>query len=134
MLSPDREDVFGSPIATIDWCVGDAAAHHAVALTHHFVQFWETTVLAQVARLDIEPTMKIVEALKSCGGVYHPGGSTRMGRSPSEAVVDENLRTFAVPNLFVLATSVFPTGGGANPTMMLLMAAFRLADRLVGSR
>jgi choline dehydrogenase-like flavoprotein len=29
---------------------------------------------------------------------------------------------------------VFPTGGGANPTMMLMMAAFRLADRLAAAR
>jgi choline dehydrogenase-like flavoprotein len=133
-LSPDCTDLFGNPLATIDWRVGEAAADHVVALTQHFVRFWQASVLAQVARLDIEPTSKIVDGLKSCGGIYHPGGSTRMGKSASEAVVDENLRTFAVPNLIVLATSVFPTGGGANPTMMLLMAAFRLVDRLVNSR
>ncbi len=133
-LSPDRADVFGSPLATIDWRVGATAAQHSIALTKHFLQFWANSVLAPLARLEIEPTPKIIDGLKSGGSIYHPGGSTRMGRSSSEAVVDENLRTFAVPNLNVLATSVFPTGGGANPTMMLLMAAFRLADRLVGSR
>jgi choline dehydrogenase-like flavoprotein len=133
-LSSDRADVFGSPLATIDWRVGETAAQHSIALTKHFLQFWANSVLAPLARLELEPTPKIIDGLKSGGGIYHPGGSTRMGRSSSEAVVDENLRTFAVPNLNVLATSVFPTGGGANPTMMLLMAAFRLADRLVGSR
>jgi choline dehydrogenase-like flavoprotein len=133
-LSSDRADVFGSPLATIDWRVGETAAQHSIALTKHFLQFWANSVLAPLAQLEIEPTPKVIDGLKSGGGIYHPGGSTRMGRSSSEAVVDENLRTFAVPNLNVLATSVFPTGGGANPTMMLLMAAFRLADRLVGLR
>ena len=55
-----------------------------------------------------------------------------MGASPKMGVVDKDLRTFRAPNLSVLATSVFPSGGGANPTMMLMMAALRLADRLKG--
>jgi choline dehydrogenase-like flavoprotein len=133
-LSPDRTDVFGIPLATIDWRVGDADIRHAIALTEHFAQFWEVSILAPLASFEIEPTSTVVDRLKSGGGIYHPGGSTRMGRNPSEAVVDENLQTFVVPNLSILSTSVFPTGGGANPTMMLLMAAFRLADRLIGSR
>jgi len=109
-LSPDRADVFGSPLATIDWRVGETAARHSIALTKHFLQFWEKSVLAPLARLEIESVPKIVDGLKLSGSVYHPGGSTRMGRSSSEAVVDENLRTFAVRNLNVFATSVFPTG------------------------
>jgi choline dehydrogenase-like flavoprotein len=133
-LSPDRADVFGSPLATIDWRVGETAAHHSIVLMKHLLQFWANSVLSPLARLELEPTPKIVDGLKSGGSVYHSGGSTRMGRSASEAVVDENLRTFAIPNLNILATSIFPTGGGTNPTMMLPMAAFRLADRLLGSR
>ncbi len=105
-LSSDRADVFGSPLATIDWRVGEKAAQHSIALTKHFLQFWANSVLAPLARFEIEPTPKIIDGLKSGGSIYHPGGSTRMGRSSSEAVVDENLRTFAIPNLNVLATSV----------------------------
>jgi len=91
-LSPDRADVFGSPLATIDWRVGETAAHHSIALTKHFLQFWANSVLSPLARLELEPTPKIVDGLKSDGSVYHSGGSTRMGRSASEAVADANLR------------------------------------------
>jgi choline dehydrogenase-like flavoprotein len=42
--------------------------------------------------------------------------------------VDGDLRTFRVPNLSVVSTSCFPTGGGANPTFMLMAFALRAAD------
>jgi choline dehydrogenase-like flavoprotein len=54
-----------------------------------------------------------------------------MGTGPGDGVVDTDLRTFRVPNISVVSTSVFPTIGGANPTMTLMLAALRAADRLV---
>jgi choline dehydrogenase-like flavoprotein len=56
-----------------------------------------------------------------------------MGRGPTDGVVDSEFRVFRVPNLSLVSTAAFPTGGGANPTMMLMMAALRTADRLAGS-
>lgn len=53
-----------------------------------------------------------------------------MGADVSRGVVDGELKTFRVPNLSVVSTATFPTGGGANPTMMLMMAALRAADRI----
>jgi len=43
------------------------------------------------------------------------------------AVVDGNLRTFSIPNLWVCSTSVFPSGASANPTLMLMLFSARLA-------
>ena len=73
-LSSDRADVFGSPLATIDWRVGETAAEHSIALTKHFLQFWANSVLAPLARLELEPTPKIIDGLKSGGRIYHPAG------------------------------------------------------------
>lgn len=129
-LSSERLDFFGNPLAEIDWRPSDEDARNAAVLTEHFVRFWERSALASLARFEIKPQATILDALASGGGVYHPGGSTRMGKDATTGVVDKNLQTFAISNLSVLSTSAFPTGGGANPTMMLLMAAFRLADRL----
>lgn len=129
-LSSERLDFFGNPLAKIDWRPSDEDARNAAVLTEHFVRFWERSTLASMARFEIKPQATILDELASGGGVYHPGGSTRMGTDATTGVVDKNLQTFAISNLSVLSTSAFPTGGGANPTMMLLMAAFRLADRL----
>ena len=62
--------------------------------------------------------------------VFHPGGTTCMGPSAPTAVVDGNLKTFAVSNLWVASTSTFPSGASANPTMMLMLFTLRLADHL----
>lgn len=53
-----------------------------------------------------------------------------MGRSVSTGVVDGDLRAFRVPNLTVVSTSCFPSGGSANPTFMLMAFALRAADRI----
>ena len=63
-------------------------------------------------------------------GNAHHMGTTRMHDDPKRGVVDSDLRMHSVPNLFVGGSSVFPTGGFANPTHTLVALAIRLADHL----
>ena len=58
----------------------------------------------------------------------------RPGCQPIRAlgVVDSDCRVHTVDNLYVAGSSVFPTGGHANPTQTLLALALRVADRLRG--
>jgi choline dehydrogenase-like flavoprotein len=57
-------------------------------------------------------------------------GTTRMGTDPATSVVDANLRTHDVPNLYLVTTGCFVTGGVANPTLTLSALALRLGDHL----
>jgi len=61
---------------------------------------------------------------------HHHLGATRMHRDPRQGVVDEHGRVHATANLFVAGSSVFPTGGCANPTLTIVALALRLADHL----
>jgi choline dehydrogenase-like flavoprotein len=61
----------------------------------------------------------------------HLVGGARMARRPEDGVVDADLRTFAVPNLYVTDGSVLPTQGSANPALTIMALAARAADRLV---
>lgn len=70
---------------------------------------------------------------KQVWGGGHIMGTTRMGQSPSASVVDRDCRVHGYGNLFVAGSSVFPTGGYANPTLTIVALALRLADRLVAS-
>ena len=56
--------------------------------------------------------------------------STRMSDSPETGVVDSNCRVFSTENLYIAGSSVFSTGGFANPTLTIVQLALRLADHL----
>jgi choline dehydrogenase-like flavoprotein len=63
------------------------------------------------------------------GGLHHMG-TTRMHVSPQHGVVDENGRVHGTSNLFVTGSSVFPSGGYANPTLTIIALALRLGHHL----
>jgi choline dehydrogenase-like flavoprotein len=60
----------------------------------------------------------------------HNIGTTRMAISPEHGVVDVDCKVHGVENLYVAGASVFPTSGHANPTLMIVALALRLADHL----
>lgn len=53
-----------------------------------------------------------------------------MAMRPDEGVVDPDCRVHGTENLFVAGSSVFPTGGCANPTFTIVTLAHRLASHL----
>src|SRR5262249_2357535 len=50
-LSPDRIDVFGSPLAVIDWHVGDEDRAGFLAVYERFASMWRNSNLANMATL-----------------------------------------------------------------------------------
>ena len=62
---------------------------------------------------------------------HHFMGTTRMHIDPRQGVVDADCRVHDVANLYVAGSSLFPTGGFANPTFTLLALALRLANHLI---
>ena len=63
-------------------------------------------------------------------GGHHHMGTTRMADSPEFGVVDADCCVHGIDNLYVAGSSVFPTGGYANPTLTIVALAVRLAGRL----
>ena len=60
----------------------------------------------------------------------HLVGGCRMAGSATQGVVDADLRSFAVPNLYIVDGSVLPTQGSANPALTIMALAARCADRM----
>jgi len=119
----DRVDALGVPEALLDWRVESAE---------------RTSIEAWLARLDsavrrsgigrvIMPEPGWPEFIT--GGPHHMG-TTRMSADPASGVVDRNCRVHSVGNLYVAGSSVFATGGYANPTFTLLALALRVADEV----
>jgi choline dehydrogenase-like flavoprotein len=63
----------------------------------------------------------------------HLVGGCRMAAGPAEGVVDRDLRTFAIDNLFITDGSVLPTQGSANPALTIMSLAARAASRMIAS-
>jgi len=63
----------------------------------------------------------------------HLIGGCRMSGDAHSGVVDAQLRSFAIPNLYVVDGSVCPTQGSANPALTIMALAARAADYLAGS-
>jgi choline dehydrogenase-like flavoprotein len=53
-----------------------------------------------------------------------------MHADPRQGVVDANARVHGTSNVYVAGSSVFPTGGYANPTLTIVALSIRLADHL----
>jgi choline dehydrogenase-like flavoprotein len=64
----------------------------------------------------------------------HPGGTCRMGNDVKTSVVDRNLRTHDVQNLYIVGSSVFPSSGALQPTLTIAGLALRLGDHLLSLR
>ena len=60
----------------------------------------------------------------------HLMGGCRMGFTPGDSVTDGYGRTWDVPNLWICDGSLFPTGGGANPSLTIQALACRIGDRI----
>jgi choline dehydrogenase-like flavoprotein len=60
----------------------------------------------------------------------HLIGGCRMAGDEQSGVVDANLRSFAIPNLYIVDGSVCPTQGSANPALTIMALAARAADHL----
>lgn len=63
-------------------------------------------------------------------GAYHHMGTTRMADDPEQGVVNRDCRVHGIDNLYIAGSSVFSTGGWANPTLTIVALSLRLADHL----
>jgi choline dehydrogenase-like flavoprotein len=124
----DKTDALGMPMARVDWR-GDRDARRSLArLGQHLMK--------ESIRIDI-PAPQLDDWVideRHDDGIFidsaHTAGTTRMSDDPKQGVVDSNCRVHGVAGLYVAGASVFPTSGHANPTLMIVSLAIRLADRI----
>jgi choline dehydrogenase-like flavoprotein len=125
-----KTDWFGLPLAAINWQVNADDFDTFRVFQRLFDQFWTRHGLRTIGDLAWSAESRSNSVDMTVQDVFHPGGTTRMGVNRHSAVVDENLGIFSVPNLWTASTATFPSGGGANPTLTLIMLSMRLADHL----
>lgn len=124
----DRTDRIGVPLAKVNWRINDDERRTIVRIAHLTRDAFARVGMA-VPILEPWVTEERVE-----DGVIidmaHTLGTTRMSQTPASGVVDENCQVHGVRGLYVAGGSIFPTSGHANPTLMILALAIRLADTM----
>ena len=119
-LSDERTDEFDDPVPDVSWNRGEygqRTAERALEVIEEIVDH-------------IKPEVKWTSKGQSWNGAGHSAGTTRMGTDPDASVVNSNLRTHDVENLYISGASTFVTLGASQPTLTIAATALRLADHL----
>jgi len=124
----NRRDALGMPLPRIDWRIGELERRSVLRLGE--------LIGLELKRIGLpEPSANIElsndqDWRSSFVDACHHTGTTRMANSPQYGVVDRNCQVHGVAGLYIAGSSVFPTTGHGNPTLMIVALAIRLADWL----
>lgn len=127
-LSNER-DQFGLQRIILDWRISENERRTISRVTDLVAAELQRLGIGQLQRVP-DPFDKQIPWGELKGDSFHMMGGTRMAAAPSAGVVDTDLRVFGTENLYIASSSVFPTGGMANPTLTLIALTLRLADHL----
>jgi len=118
-LDTTKKDIYGVPLPHIHYRVDDYARRGMLQ--------------AQKDHQEIFTHLQASEIHHATDffGAGHIMGTCRMGADPRQSVVDAQLRSHDHDNLYILGSSVFPTGGTANPTLTIAALSLRTAEAIV---
>lgn len=128
----DQTDRFGAPLPKVEWEIGEAPRKALAGIARLVADELEASGLPRPALADWVENDRPEDAVII--DMAHTLGTTRMSLDPATGVVDSDCQVYGTEGLFIAGGSVFPTSGHANPTLMMMGVAVRLADHLKARR
>ena len=114
----DEKDVRGLPKPRIHFTNGDNEKKLTAHAEKTMREIWETA-----SAKDIWAFPRNAHIIGTC----------RMGTSGEDSVVNENGRSFDVPNLYISDNSTFPSALSVNPALTIMALSLRTADEFLKS-
>lgn len=119
-LDDSETDSLGNPVPHVSVDIGDHVKETGEAAIETIRTIFD----------EMGATVTNVEGPGNQKLQYHHKGTTRMGTDPDRSVVNPQLRTHDLDNLWVVSSSVFPTGGAVNPTLTIGALALYAAENI----
>jgi choline dehydrogenase-like flavoprotein len=123
-LSKTKTDDFDDPVPQIDLSIDDISQATMKQSLNIFRELTE--------RMNVQITDAVSEIAPNFA--KHHMGTTRMGHDPNTSVVNPNLRTHDIKNLYIVSSSTFPTGLAVNPTLTIVALALRASDHIIENK
>lgn len=130
-----ERDATGMPRVALDWRLSDIDVDSVAGLVaalnreSHRLGLGHVEPAGWLANSDKQWVSDELVSAHPIGGFHHMG-TTRMATDPRRGVTDGWGRVHGLPNLHIAGSSLFPTGGWANPTLTILALSLRTADRI----
>lgn len=121
-----RTDAFGMPLPKVNHEPGELDKYSMAAVHQILSGELSRTGFGEM----ISPLSTDAEPWPIDYDASHHIGTTRMGSDPLTSVVNKDCRLHYSPNVYIAGSSVFPTGGNANPTYTLVALAIRLGEHI----
>lgn len=132
MLDESHRDDFGLPRLDVKIRFGDTDFRTVRTFIDLFSQRIQHSGLGDFHLSDSERESLSGNNSARFNSNSHNIGTTRMSGDRSHGVVDRDCKVHDIENLYVAGSSVFPTSSHANPTLMIVTLAVRLAEHLAG--
>jgi choline dehydrogenase-like flavoprotein len=125
-LDPVAKDKWGIPVLRFHWKYSEHELRQASHMRRTFLQ-----VIERLGGKALDGTetdgAKVIHPV----GTTHEVGTTRMGSSPRDSVVNQFGQSWSVKNLFVMDGGVFTSHPNKNPTLSILALSWRSSAYLV---
>ena len=126
----EEKDRLGMPLPLVKVAFTELDIQTVISAYKTFFGRFQKLNKGNISYKEEELRQNVMEEINNFSSRAHHLGTTRMSDSPLNGVVDSNCKVHGISNLYVAGSSVFPTGGHANPTLTLIALTLRLADHL----
>ncbi len=121
----DDYDFLGMPKIKLNYSLSKKTIYTATNLVENLGNLF---INNNFGRLSIPDYMSNSSLISDAG--YHHIGGTRIGNDPKTSVVNKDLKLHTMNNVFICGSSVFPSGGHANPTLSIVQLSLKLGDHI----
>lgn len=125
-IDPDRKDKWGIPVLRFHWKWSD----HEIKQAAHMQRTFAEIISAMGGKPTSEPQLDGEKAIMAGGTIIHEVGTTCMGASKNDSVLNQWCQSWEVPNLFVTDGGPFVSNADKNPTLSIMAVAWRSCDYL----